>query len=354
MGTCVVALLEGRQLGPICFTLRHILVVAPHLPGLLPLAALHAALGPGCRHPGIAPIQVLALLDRGGLGLEGALVVLPSAADDLPGLGGLPTLHPALAPPMDDPLRLRRLELLSHRVVRGQRGQRHRLGAAIGLFAHHVAVRLPTCLWALALPVALGLLADILALNLLVVALQGALRLRALGGALGAGGPTARAVGRTARLLTTHHTVIVGGLGAPRLTLGELALGGAVLLADWVGAVPGASRVAMLIVDQGVLLVVPVVVVGLLHLVGPGVGVLVGAVVVVAPSGGQEGHRRGLLSPGRELRQHPPILRVKVVHLVPHSNRHPNVPSRGKRVVYSGHQGSTGSGPDQGATHHCG
>mmetsp|Transcript_60807 Transcript_60807/g.131156 ORF Transcript_60807/g.131156 Transcript_60807/m.131156 type:complete len:305 (+) Transcript_60807:894-1808(+) len=189
----------------------------------------------------------LALLLGCRLHPESALMVLSSGAHHLARLCGLATFHSTGAPGVHDPPRTVRGETLLHCQRRRKGRELIVLRASQGSVAYELALRLATNPRVAAIPGAPGRLADVLARDA-VCALHSAHCSRALGGALRGG---ALAVAR-AQLLRAEHRAV--GRMAVNLALGIVGPGTtglapwlftirrAVLIADRLRAVPGASR----------------------------------------------------------------------------------------------------------------
>mmetsp|Transcript_27254 Transcript_27254/g.65797 ORF Transcript_27254/g.65797 Transcript_27254/m.65797 type:complete len:274 (-) Transcript_27254:7-828(-) len=212
-------------------------------------------------------------------------------------------------------------------------GLRRRRGVAVrGLLADHPALRLRALRGLLALPLALGLRADGGAIQVIATS---ELALGLLADGLARGGiavqgllPLAGVLGAehlALRLPALHLALLVlrrRGLRAPGLALRTVAPGLAVLLADGLGALPGAvghAALALLLRDQAAVLVVPGGVVadgvaagghhqGLLSLHGPGRE----PCVPFAGGGVEEGKRLT-----RQLDGHPHVPGGGVIHVVP-------------------------------------
>mmetsp|Transcript_14152 Transcript_14152/g.31419 ORF Transcript_14152/g.31419 Transcript_14152/m.31419 type:complete len:218 (+) Transcript_14152:745-1398(+) len=170
--------------GTLSQTLGLVIVIAEHLTGLDAGSTHCIALGPEASLPLIATFHTLALLGSGRLGREHTFVVLPSAANHLPGLGGLTALGSTLPPLIDHPLGPLRVELLLHRQGRRQRRELKALRASQRLLAHQAALRLLARLRVATVPRTLRSVAHVVARDMFL-ALQRANRSPTLSRALG-------------------------------------------------------------------------------------------------------------------------------------------------------------------------
>mmetsp|Transcript_5489 Transcript_5489/g.12073 ORF Transcript_5489/g.12073 Transcript_5489/m.12073 type:complete len:342 (-) Transcript_5489:15-1040(-) len=193
------------------------------------------------------------LLDSFRLAQSSAILLVPRAALHLPRVGSLTAGSGAHTPGASLPLGISKLcfTRAAHDAVIG-RQSRDLIIALWRLLAHHLAIRLGALLRLLALPVADWLRAHGLALQS-VVAQESALGLLASSVALG---PLAiQGLAPLADVFRAEHSALGSGtlhlarvqmlrgqLGASRLALGPVALGLAILLADWLRAVPCAVR----------------------------------------------------------------------------------------------------------------
>mmetsp|Transcript_57607 Transcript_57607/g.123843 ORF Transcript_57607/g.123843 Transcript_57607/m.123843 type:complete len:328 (+) Transcript_57607:771-1754(+) len=227
---------------------------APDLPCPHPLPTGRRALRPIARLPPVAPLPLRTHPGGGRLRGELALMVLPGAAGDLPRRHRLPALRGAPGPGVGDPPGLVGGEVALDGEGRGQGGELVGLGAAQGLLADQAALGPGADLGVPAVPGTPRRVAHIQARHR-IRARQPAHRLGTFSAALRGGAvrpllpltSVLRAEHRAMRRLAVDLAVGVVRPGAPGLAAGLLALRGTILVADRLGAVPGAMGVAGLL-----------------------------------------------------------------------------------------------------------